>query len=119
MDAVTGPISVGLPCNDVLPHVRRALESAGCRALETFDLQLARSSGADCGCPHHGAAPCDCQLVVLVIYGESTAPISLMLHGTDGRTWITLPDSSGSGSALNVAATIRSAIHSLQAAQGL
>jgi hypothetical protein len=92
MDASTGVISVGLPCKDALPRVRRAMEDAGFRAVVTFDLQLARSSGAACSCPHHGAAPCDCQLVVLMIYGEDSLPGSLMLHGTDGRTWITFPE---------------------------
>lgn len=84
-------------CADVLLLLRQSLRRLGLRALETFDLQTARSEALDCTCPHHGSAECDCQMVVLMVYGEGTAPTTLMLHGSDGKTWISLPDDPGDG----------------------
>jgi hypothetical protein len=119
MDGSTGLLSVDAPCNEVLLRVRRSLERVGLRLLETFDLQVARSSGAECPCPHHGTAKCDCQMIVLLIYGEGTAPTALMLHGSDGRTWISLPDSPACGTEPLIEAAIVSGLGDRQPAEGL
>ncbi len=110
MDTSTGLISVGLPCNDLLSRLRRSLERQGLRALETFDLQMARSSGAACICPRHGTAECDCQMVVLMVYGEGTAPTALMLHGSDGHTWISFGDSRARGAESAMEAALASSL---------
>jgi len=74
--------------------------------LETFDLHDARLGLADCPCPYHGMDECDCQMVVLLVYGEATAPVALTLHGNNGQTWISLAN----GTAQELDAVLHAAI---------
>src|SRR5512140_2678676 len=83
--------------SDVLPLLRGSLEGLGLRLVETFDLQTARLALTGCTCPYHGTADCDCQMVVLMVYGEAAAPAALMLHGNDGQTWVSLPETGARG----------------------
>jgi hypothetical protein len=72
-------------CETVIRQVTENLEAAGLRVVRSFDLRSACASFADNVCPHHGTAPCDCQLVILFIYGAG-APASLILHSHRGQT---------------------------------
>ena len=72
-------------CETVIRQVTENLEAAGLRVVRSFDLCSACASFADNVCPHHGTAPCDCQLVILLIYGGG-APVSLILHSHRGQT---------------------------------
>ncbi len=119
MDGCIGSFSVDSPCREALSRLRQSLERKGLRALQTFDLQIARSSGAQCTCPRHGTADCDCQLVVLLIYGEGTAPAALMLHGSDGHTWISFPDGTPCAAESVIEAAVASSIGGNQAHDGL
>jgi len=56
------------------------------RVVKSFDLRSACASLTENACPHHGTSPCDCQLVVLLIYGAGNRPVSLILHGHRGQT---------------------------------
>jgi hypothetical protein len=87
--------------------------------LETFDLQDARAGNEDCGCPQHGADPCDCQMIVLMVYGEGTAPSALTLHGTGGQVWITLVENAAREPDALVLAAVREAVTDIEASQGL
>lgn len=62
------------------------LETAGLRVQKSFDLQSACASLSDSTCPHHGSAPCDCQLIVLLVYGAGSRPVSLILHSHRGQS---------------------------------
>ncbi len=110
MDGGIESLSVDSPCNEALARLRHSLERKGLRALQTFDLQSARSSGAQCMCPRHGAADCDCQMVVLLIYGEGTAPTALMLHGSDGHTCISFLDGNAGRAESVIEAAVASSI---------
>lgn len=82
-----------LACNDALTHVTRALTRTGLRVTRSFDLQVARAAHVDCACPHHGTKQCDCQMIVLLVYGSATAqPATLVCHGRDGRAELILAD---------------------------
>jgi hypothetical protein len=72
----------------VLP-LTQGLEAAGFRAVRSFDL---RSACAPLGvpCPHHGQGPCDCQLIVLLVYDWFGSPYSLTLHGSGHQCEIKL-----------------------------
>ena len=63
---------------------------AGFRIVTTFDLRIARLAHPECPCPHHGTDACNCQLIVLLVYGKQDEPATLVLHGQDGKTWISL-----------------------------
>jgi len=67
------------------------LVGAGLQVVRTFDLKsaCADSSGV---CPHHGTAPCNCQMAILLVYGAAAQPATLMVHGCDGQTSFSLVD---------------------------
>jgi len=75
-------------CKQVDGWVRARLSRASLRVVQTFDLQIARLAHPDCSCPHHGTEQCSCQLVLLLIYGEQEEPATLVIHGQDGKTWL-------------------------------
>ena len=77
-------------CDQVLAWVNQQLTSAGFRVVQTFDLQVARNAHPDCPCPHHGRNDCNCQMVVLLVYGKQDDPATLVIHGQDGRSWVSL-----------------------------
>ena len=85
-------LSLEQPCDEAITWVSRQVSGVGLQAMRTFDLQVARHEPTDCPCPHHGTARCDCQMVVLLVYGEDYQPISLVVHCHDGRTWFSMVD---------------------------
>ena len=82
--------SVEHSCSSTVHWIRRCLSRQGLRVLQTFDLRDARLGIADCPCPHHGTTHCDCQMVVLLVYGQGALPATLILHGNDGQSWLSL-----------------------------
>lgn len=87
--------------------VKEKLIGAGFRVVPTFDLQVARSAHPECPCPHHGTNKCNCQLVVLLVYGKSEDPATLVIHGQDGKTWISLATPGETGSRQNLESSVR------------
>ena len=85
-------LTVDLPCDMALQAAKKKLAQSGLRALQTFDLHTARHTQPECPCPHHGTADCDCQMVVLMVYGETPEPVPLILHGSDGQTRFSITD---------------------------
>ena len=66
------------------------LTRSGFRIVRTFDLRTARLAHPDYPCPHHGTDECNCQLIVLLVYGKQDEPATLVIHGQDGKTWLSL-----------------------------
>lgn len=85
-------LTVGRTCDQTLPWVQQQLTRAGLRTVQTFDLHAARAALHDCRCPNHGTDQCDCQLLVLLVYGALEEPVSLIMHGNDGQTWISVSE---------------------------
>lgn len=93
-------LSVNHPCDEALQWTREQLSRAGLRAMQTFDLHAVRAGLHDCSCPNHGTEDCDCQMVILLVYGKAddvstplnTSPATLFLHGNDGQTWLSIAD---------------------------
>lgn len=85
--------TVDQPCDRALQWANERLGKAGLRTMQTFDLHTARASSHACLCPHHGTEQCDCQMVVLLVYGAASEPETLILHGSDGKTWLSLANS--------------------------
>ena len=77
-------------CDQILTWVKQLLTGAGFRVVQTFDLQVARMAHPDCPCPHHGTNECNCQMVILLVYGKQDDPVTLVIHGQDGRSWVSL-----------------------------
>jgi hypothetical protein len=93
-------LAVNLTCDRTLPWVSQQLLKAGLRGVQTFDLHGARAALNDCDCPHHGTDQCDCQMVILLVYGSTAEPVTLILHGNDGQTWLSIPNGSASNATL-------------------
>ena len=68
------------------------LGQSGLQVVRSFDLKVARAAHVGCTCPHHGTEQCDCQMVVLLVYGQDGPPVTLVVHGHDGQTHIALVD---------------------------
>lgn len=85
-------LSLNCPCDEALRWVRERLTRAGLHPVQTFDLHAAREGLHDCPCPNHGAEDCDCQMVVLLVYGSAESPVTLFLHGNGGQTWLSFAD---------------------------
>lgn len=82
--------SLDRSCDDALYWIREQLTQAGLRSVQTFDLHAARTGSHNCPCPNHGTDACDCQMVILLVFGASEEPVSLLLHGNDGQTWLSI-----------------------------
>jgi hypothetical protein len=92
MNTLTPFCSISCSCDEALQWTQRQLSRAGLRGMQTFDLHTARHALEDCPCPHHGTSACDCQMVVLLVYGNASEPVTLILHGHDGQTWVSIAD---------------------------
>ena len=100
-------LTVNQTCEHADKSVRATLTSAGMQIVQTFDLQIARLAHPDCSCPHHGTEQCSCQLVVLLVYGKQQDPATLVLHGQDGKTWISLATPPETRSRHNLESSVR------------
>lgn len=83
-------LTLNQTCEQVDMWAREKLTQAGLRVVPTFDLQIARLAHPDCSCPHHGTEQCSCQLVILLVYGKQEDPATLVIHGQDDKTWVSL-----------------------------
>lgn len=85
-------LSINIACDKALQWAKVQLTHANLRTVQTFDLHDARSGLRDCPCPNHGTEDCDCQMVILLIYGDAERPATLFLHGNDGQTGLSIAD---------------------------
>ena len=90
MALLTPFLSLNYPGDKSLVWLKEQLATANLRVVQTFDLNTARHAQDNCPCPHHGTEQCDCQMVVLLVYAGTAEPATLILHGNDGQTWISL-----------------------------
>lgn len=79
-------------CDTAVVEIAEVLENNALRVMLSFDSSLAAGSTV---CPHHGPEQCDCQIVILLVYGDDGRPATLMAHGQDGETWISIAASPG------------------------
>ena len=103
-------LSIPQSCDKALPWSKERLSQAGLVCVQTFDLHTARAGLQDCPCPHHGTEACDCQMVVLLVYGKSIEPVTLILHGNDGQTWFSFAEGPSQGFDSKLTAAIQQAL---------
>lgn len=103
-------LTVDLPCDMALQAAKKKLSQTGLRALQTFDLHTARLAQQECPCPNHGTEDCDCQMVVLMVYGETPEPATLILHGSDGQTRFSIADDPSQRADRKLVASIKQAL---------
>lgn len=90
MSALLPFLALNQTSEKVQRWVNQKLTRAGLRVVPTFDLQVARLAHPDCSCPHHGTDDCNCQMVILLVYDQQDDPATLVIHGQDGKTWLSL-----------------------------
>ena len=103
-------LSLNSPSDKSLVWLKAQLTAANLRVVQTFDLHSARHALDDCKCPHHGTEQCDCQMVVLLVYGDGTEPVTLILHGNDGQTWLSIVEQPEQRSGQQVIEVIQQAL---------
>jgi hypothetical protein len=89
------------PWQTVTGNLTRTLQRQGFEALKSFDLQMARksmTSNEAIPCPHHGTAACTCQYLVLQITRRGRIFTSIVVHGHDRVTNVSMPDSADDAS---------------------
>ncbi len=79
-------LTVNKSCDKASRWVASQLSAAKLGSLRTFDLKEARHAHPDCSCPVHGAKPCNCCMVVLLVFDGRHPPASLVLEGLGRRT---------------------------------
>lgn len=118
MSSISPFLSLNSSCDQTLQVIKRQLLQAGLRTVQTFDLHTARLALHGCSCPNHGTEECDCQMIVLLVYGEVVEPASLILHGRDGQTRVSFTDNPLQRADEKLVARIRWALES-QALAGI
>ena len=103
-------LSINQLCDEALQWTKERLLQAGLRVVQTFDLHAARAGLHDCPCPNHGTDECDCQMVVVLVYGKAEEPVTLILHGNDGQTWLSIADSPRQRSDAKLSTEIKQAL---------
>jgi len=90
MNQATRLSTINLDCETAITRFSQQLEALGLRVVRSFDLKSACASYPDMTCPHHGDSPCDCQMVVLLVYGTEATPASVVFHSHRGNTEVDL-----------------------------
>lgn len=85
-------LTIDSSCDKALQTTKKKLSQAGLLSVQTFNLNAVRLGLHSCSCPNHGTDDCDCQMIILLVYGEVAEPATLISHGNNGRTWISVAD---------------------------
>lgn len=110
MNMLSPFLTLNCSCDDALQWSSQNLTRNGLRVMQTFDLHTARHALEDCPCPNHGTSECDCQMLVLLVYGKASEPATLILHGNDGKTWFSIVNNSSQGAEASVRSAIEKAL---------
>lgn len=86
-------IVVELPYENAIVAMTDRFSMHGLHVLVTFDLPFTDNPGMNCTCWRHGSEECTCRMSVFLIYGLGASPISMLAHGYEDRTWLSLVDS--------------------------
>ena len=103
-------LTLNMDARQAITLVMDSLASAGLQVLQSFDLRMARATQIYCCCPYHGTEDCDCQMLVLLVYGHDENPTTLIAHGHDGRTFLSLVDNPQQRSEAGALELIRQAL---------
>lgn len=79
-----------LDWEQVVFEITRLLSGAGLQVIRSFDLQSALGAQPAYACPHHGTDGCNCQLIMLLAYGQDQSPVTLVIYGCDQQTWVSI-----------------------------
>ena len=92
MSSLTSILTLRQSVEATVAWAIQRLIARGFQVELTFDLHAARMSQVDCPCPYHGTGDCTCQMVVLLIHRPKALPVTIVVHGHDDRTSLSLVD---------------------------
>jgi hypothetical protein len=84
------------------------LQEAGLQVSPSFNLRTAVAADTPCTCPHH-ENDCDCDLAVLLVYGATPQPATLLVHSHNGRSWLSLEEQVSSELGVQIKSTLADA----------
>jgi hypothetical protein len=97
------------PSTEAINWFTSRLIQAGLKVSRSFDLRTAMTESTPCTCQHH-ANNCDCDLVVLLVYGTERHPATIVAHSHNGRTWFSLSDNPGDRPSSEIDLKVRTAL---------
>ena len=92
MSNLTSLLTLHQPAETTVAWTTQRLRAHGFQVEQTFDLRAARMSQVDCPCPYHGTNDCTCQMIVLLVRNQKAQPVTIVAHGHDGQTNLSLVD---------------------------
>ena len=104
-------------CDEAITRVEDALVQTGLRVMMSFDLNYTRASTAAGACLHHGTDACDCQIVIFLVYDVNGRPVTILAHGQDGKTWVSLVIAAEQRPPSSLESKIKKALLSMTAAR--
>lgn len=107
---MSNPILLNTDSETAAQTVTAILTRQGHRVLRSFDLRSALTAHPDSTCPCHGTTPCNCQFVVLLVYGRTARPIGVIAHGHDRETSMQLVSDPQERPDLDLAGEVMTAI---------
>ena len=92
MSNLTSILTLSQSAEVTVAWTMQRLVARGFQIEQTFDLHAARMSQMDCSCPYHGTSDCTCQMVVLLVHSPKAQPVTIVVHGHDDQTSLSLVD---------------------------
>jgi len=92
MSSLTSLLTLCQSTETTVAWIMQRLMARGFQVERTFDLHAARMAQVDCLCPYHGTNDCTCQMVVLLVHRQEAQPVTIVAHGHDGQTSLSLVD---------------------------
>jgi len=92
MNHLTSLLTLCQTTEETIAWALQRLMASGFQVEQTFDLHSARMAQSDCPCPYHGTNDCTCQMVVLLVHSQKAQPVTIVAHGHDGQTSLSLVD---------------------------
>jgi hypothetical protein len=90
MSALIPFLILNQTCEQVQVWINEKMTHIGFCVVQTFDLHVARLAHSNCQCPCHGTDDCNCQLIIVLVYGKQGDPATLVIYGRDGTAWLSL-----------------------------
>lgn len=92
MNHLTSILTLRQSAETTVAWTMQRLIAHGFQVERTFDLHAARMAQVNCLCPYHGTNDCTCQMVVLLVHRQKAQPVTIVAHGHDGQTSLSLVD---------------------------
>jgi len=110
MNHLTSFLTLHQPAETTVAWTMQRLKARGFQVEQTFDLHAARMAQDDCLCPYHGTNDCTCQMIVLLVHSQKAQPVTIVAHGHDGQTSLSLVDTASQSMVEGIIQTLLPAI---------